>query len=103
MKFKPFGFIEMMMLNLYVIYRNWKRWWYTPPKRTNFFFTRIRRLFQYFFKCKHIYIHEELYVHGESHGKNRAERVCKWCGNKQRLVYHSFGSTRYEWKDKFRF
>jgi hypothetical protein len=80
-----------------------KQWWNTPPKKSDYFFTRIRRTYQSIFPCKHSWYHEEeTIIHGEDHGPDMYNRQCLLCGAGQYLVYHRWGNLRTEWKTKLR-
>lgn len=80
-----------------------KRWWYTPPDTSDWFFVHVRQIFQAIFKCKHAWKHDLDICHGESHGLDKSNRYCDICRKEQFLVYHRYGNLRTEWKDRPRF
>jgi hypothetical protein len=75
-----------------------KRWLNTPPNKEDLFGVHIRETYQKLFECKHDYIHEDAWCHGENHGKDLYRRKCKWCGDYQIMVYNRFGPIRTEWR-----
>lgn len=78
-----------------------RQWWNTPPNKSDWFFTRVRKTYQSLFPCEHKWVHKEnTIIHGEDHGPDLYNRKCMFCGEEQYLVFHQYGNLRTEWISK---
>jgi len=57
--------------------------------------TLIKDVIKFVFGCNAPFSGGHDWVENEE----KYHRTCEWCGREQMLVYHKFGSCRYEWVD----